>query len=85
MVWVNPLLSEVRRRRCLFDDDDSCAGGREAVIVRGDVVDGVGGYLARVDDDIGYQRAVEEGLVAEVGIARLAGARVIHGRAKIQW
>ena len=35
-------------------------------MVGSDVVDSVGGGLARVDDDVGYQGAVEEGFEAEI-------------------
>jgi hypothetical protein len=43
--------------------------------VGGDVVDGVGGHLARVEDDVADEGAVEEGLDAEVKVARRAGDR----------
>jgi len=68
--------------RCL-DEDGAGARGAVAFGVCGDVVDGVGGDLARVDHDVRDERAVEESLVAEVCVSRLAGARVGHGRTKI--
>jgi hypothetical protein len=52
-------------------------------LVGGDVVDGVGRRCAGFDSDSQYQRAVEEGLVSEVGISRLAGAGVAHGRTEV--
>jgi len=45
------LLSGGGRLCCRPDEDGSGAGGGEAVGVGGDVVDGVGGYLACVDHD----------------------------------
>jgi len=48
---------------CCFDDEGPGTGRGKAVVVRSDVVDCVGGYCARVDDDVGDERAVEEGLV----------------------
>jgi len=36
---------------CSFDEDGSCARCGEAVLVGGDVVDGVGADTARVEDD----------------------------------
>jgi hypothetical protein len=55
----------------------------EPSAVGGDVDDGVRGCLARVDDDVQYQRAVEEGLKPKVGISRLSQVGVAHGRTKI--
>ena len=43
---------------CGFDDDGARAGGGVASAVSGDVVDGVGGYFARVEDDVGYERTI---------------------------
>jgi hypothetical protein len=48
-------------------------GGVEACSVGGDVVDGVGGHAARVEDDVGHELAVEEGLDTEVEVGRRAG------------
>ena len=56
-----------------MDDDSSGAGRGEAGLVGGDVVDGVGGHAARVDDDVGHECAVEEGLDAEVEVGLWAG------------
>jgi hypothetical protein len=44
-----------------------------ALAVGGDVVDGVGGHAARVDDDVGHKRAVEDGLDAKVEVGHRAG------------
>jgi len=71
------------RDRCGLDEDGSGARGGEAGGVRDDVVDGVGGDLAGVDRDVRYQRAVEEGLVAEVCVSRLSRSGVGHGSPKI--
>jgi hypothetical protein len=57
-------------------------GGREACVVGGDVVNGVGRHGGRVEDDVGYEGAVEEGLDAEVEVGRRAsdrGARIDVG------
>jgi len=62
----------------------SGGGGGEAAGVRGDVVDGVGGYLAGVDFDRTHIGAVEEGLVAEVGISRLSWPGVGYGCSEIR-
>jgi hypothetical protein len=51
-----------------LDDDDSCAGGLEAVLIGGDVVDGVGCGLGRVDLDGVHGRAVDVGGDAEVEV-----------------
>lgn len=68
---------------CLRRQDVDGAGGG-AGGVRGDVVDSVGGRLGRVDDDVGDERAVEEGLDAEVEVLLRAGdggAEVVVGTA----
>jgi len=72
-----------RRVGCGHDEDGSGAGRGEAVIVGGDVVDRIGCDLARVEDDVARERAVEECLVAEVRVSRLSRPGVAHGRAKI--
>jgi hypothetical protein len=43
--------------------------------VGGDVVDGVGGYAARVDDDVRYEGAVEQGLDVQVEVGLRASNR----------
>jgi hypothetical protein len=54
-------------------DDSTGGGGREARAVGRDVVDGVGCHSSRIDDDVGYECAVEEGLDTQAGEG---GARV---------
>lgn len=72
---------------CLRRQDvDGAGGGGGAGGVRGDVVDGVGGRLGSVDDDVGDERAVEEGLDAEVEVLLRAGdggAEIVVGVADV--
>ena len=49
-----------------LDNDRAGAGGGIARGVSGDVVDGVGGNLRGVDDDVAYERAIQECFVAEI-------------------
>ena len=58
---------------CRFDEDGAGGGGGEAVLIGHDVVDGVGNGLGCVEDDVAHERAVEEGLDAEVEVGRGAG------------
>jgi hypothetical protein len=55
-------------------DDDGAGGGRgKPDAVGRDVVDGVGGRAARVEDDGGHEGAVEEGFDTEVEVGLRAG------------
>ena len=56
----------------------------EAALVGRDVVDCVGGRLRRVEDDVGDERAVEEGLNAEVEVRFGRRVEVSRGRRKVR-
>lgn len=69
-----------------FDDDGAGGGGGEAVLVGHDVVDGVGGRLGSVDDDVGDDRAVEVGFDTEIFVLLGRGddcAEVVVGIADV--
>ena len=56
----------MNRGSCRLNDDRTSACTRIAPGVGGNVVDGVGRYLRRVDDDVAYERSVQECFVAEI-------------------
>jgi hypothetical protein len=58
-----------------LDADGAGGGGGHACVVGGDVVDGVRGCGARVEQNGGYERAVEEGFDAEVEVGLGTGDR----------
>jgi len=66
---------EVNGSRCVgrLDYDGASGGCGETVLVGHHVVDGVGGDLAGVDDDLAFERAVEERGDAEVEVLLWAG------------
>jgi hypothetical protein len=65
VVWLAAKLLNRGRRSHSFDDHRPCARGGIAPGIGGDVVDGVGCHLRGVDDDVAYERAVQECFVAE--------------------
>ena len=56
-----------------LDADRTSACTRITPGVGGDVVDGVGCYRARVDDDVAGELAVEEGFQVEIEVGLRAG------------
>jgi hypothetical protein len=57
------------------NDDGAGAGRGEAVLVGGDVVDGVGGYLGRAENNAADQRTIEERADGEVVTGAVFGGR----------